>query len=314
MVNETKFMIKIAYYYYKKGLTQNEIAKKLSMSRQRVNRLLKKSKEDGIVTIQISGYVENYIDMEAELEEKFNIKRVVIVPLMENEDIYENLGEAGANYLTSILKDNQVIGVSWGKTLFNVSQKLPPFTSKNNNVSIVQLVGGMNEAHFNRQSDEITRNIANKIGAIPYFIYAPTFIENSQTKRAFMQEEGIKNVFNMMEKCDIAMLSVGELRKHSSALKKFYLKDADVEALRKMGSAGNICLRYFDIKGKVLEYPLHDTIMGIPLETLRKIPEVICVAGGKEKVKAIYGALQSGIIDTLITDYYTAKEIGKIGN
>ena len=51
---KNKEMVKVSYYYYKKGLTQGEIAKKMNMSRQRVNRILKKALEDNIVQIKIN--------------------------------------------------------------------------------------------------------------------------------------------------------------------------------------------------------------------------------------------------------------------
>ena len=51
--DRTNEYIKVAYYYYKLGMTQDDIAKKMSMSRQRVNRILKKCLETGIVKISI---------------------------------------------------------------------------------------------------------------------------------------------------------------------------------------------------------------------------------------------------------------------
>ena len=62
MAVEEKILTKIAYYYYKQELTQSEIAQRLHMSRQRVNRLLKKSRELGIVDINIKGYEEYLIN------------------------------------------------------------------------------------------------------------------------------------------------------------------------------------------------------------------------------------------------------------
>ena len=42
-----------AYYYYKNHLTQEEIAKRMNMSRQRVNRILSACIKNGIVRISI---------------------------------------------------------------------------------------------------------------------------------------------------------------------------------------------------------------------------------------------------------------------
>lgn len=40
---------RVAYYYYKEGSTQEQIAKRMNMSRQRVNRILSACIEYGIV-------------------------------------------------------------------------------------------------------------------------------------------------------------------------------------------------------------------------------------------------------------------------
>lgn len=48
--------IKIAHWYYNLGLTQNEIAKRLSFTRQRINRIINSLADMGIVTIKVNGY------------------------------------------------------------------------------------------------------------------------------------------------------------------------------------------------------------------------------------------------------------------
>ena len=49
-------MIKVAHYYYNFGYNQQQVADKFGMSRQRVNRLLKKALLEGIVEIKIRDY------------------------------------------------------------------------------------------------------------------------------------------------------------------------------------------------------------------------------------------------------------------
>ena len=65
---------KIAYYYHKAGFTQEEIANKMNMSRQRVNRILAECIELGIVQIHVVNINENYMDIETSLEKKYNLK------------------------------------------------------------------------------------------------------------------------------------------------------------------------------------------------------------------------------------------------
>jgi len=52
-------------------------------------------------------------------------------------------------------------------------------------------------------------------------------------------------------------------------------------------------------------------IIGISELEIRKIPRVIAIAGGLEKYEAIKGALNSELIDVLITDYDTGMRLIK---
>ncbi|NTW71014.1 MAG: sugar-binding transcriptional regulator [Eubacteriaceae bacterium] len=302
-------LIKIAHYYYRLDYTQSEIAEKLKMSRQRINRLLKKIRQDGIVKIHIEGFSESFVELESELETKYNLNRVIVISVMENENLYESLAMEGVNYLKSVLRDDLKIGISWGKTLYHLANNLPGDLGSFKNITVTQLVGGMSSEEGPRKSDEITRLIAEKLNAKPNFFYAPTFVSNPLVREAFMEEDSIKEVFAAIEKCDVVLLSIGEVSEYSSSLKTLLIDKEEYNEIKAKGGVGNISLRYFDENGKILDCNINRTVMGINPETFKKVPEVVCISGGKEKEKAILGALREGYIDTLITDEQTARNI-----
>ena len=309
VAEDKRTLIKIAHYYYKQGLTQQEIAEKLLMSRQKVNRLVKRLIEESIVTIHINGYLNNCIDIENELEKKFKLKQAIVVPHMEGEDLFDSLGAAGAVYLNDIIDDNNIIGVAWGRTMLKLATHLTKTSKKN--ISVVQLVGATNSENAAIQSDEITRIIANKLGGTPQFMYAPTFVRNEETKKALMSEESIKSSFNMMNKCHIIINSVGELKQDPPLSGMLYPSQTELDNLIELGTVGNTCRRYYDINGKIINTSINSTVMGIEIEDLKKIPTVVAIAGGDEKVLAILGALRGGFLNVLITDDETASSLLK---
>ena len=63
----------------------------------------------------------------------------------------------------------------------------------------------------------------------------------------------------------------------------------------------------FDENGSFID--LYSNTLCASVENIRKAKEAIAIACGKEKAQAIAGALRTGMIDTLITDEYTAREI-----
>ena len=119
-------VIQAAKLYYLLDCTQNEIAKKLGVSRPTVSRMLQTAKREGIVQINICEKAEGLMDLEAELERRFGLKKAVVASVGQYEDhiIKTTLGLKAAEYLESIVKDEDIIGVTWGTTIYHVAVEL----------------------------------------------------------------------------------------------------------------------------------------------------------------------------------------------
>ena len=87
------------------------------------------------------------------------------------------------------------------------------------------------------------------------------------------------------------------------------LTAAEVEELRAAGVVGDIALQFFDREGRKAGHPIHERIVGTPLETIKGIRRVIGVAGGTEKLTVIRAALRGGLINVLVTDDQTAAQL-----
>jgi len=53
MAYEIKLMVNASYLYYKRGLKQESVARKLNISKYKVTRILKKALSSGIVQINV---------------------------------------------------------------------------------------------------------------------------------------------------------------------------------------------------------------------------------------------------------------------
>lgn len=309
---EKRILVKIAHYYYKLGMTQEQIAKHLSISRQKVSRLATRLIDEGIVKITINGYEDFHIDLENKLEQQFKLQEAIIVSNDEDEDILQKLGIVGANYLESIINNETIIGVSWGRTISSVIKNSSKTGIKN--TKVIQLVGGINLEDLSVKADEIARSLAANLNGVPYLLYAPAVVKDAQVKNTLMSDESIKKVFNYMNKCDIALIGIGSLTNNATLFKQKYLTQTDLEDLKKSGCAGDICFRYYDINGKIVSNQINSRVIGIDIDDLKKINTVIGVATGEEKVKPILGALKGGYLDVLITDNITAEQVLTLAN
>lgn len=300
-------LIKVAYYYYKKELTQNEISKKMGMSRQRVNRLLKRAREEGIVKVHIADIEKYDFELETKLEEKFNLKESVVAFSIDEENVTSALGVAGARYLDEIVEKGDMLGVTWGKTLSEVAMQLPNIN--NYQLPVVQLVGGMHIAYTALRPDEITRTIANKFNGTSYLLYSPASVERKEIKEAIMSDHSIKETFNMMEKCNIIMAGIGELTKDSTLYTQEYFNEKYINHLVELGCVGDIGFRWYDIDGQAVEHDYIDRTIGYDILENKNDALIVAVAGGEKKYEAILGALRGNFIDVLITDKNMAERL-----
>ena len=84
----------IAELYYQYDLSQPEIAKRLSISRPWVSKLLKRAKEMGIIKIEITTSSASIISLEETLKMKYGLTSAKIVKNINDSNILEKIGKA----------------------------------------------------------------------------------------------------------------------------------------------------------------------------------------------------------------------------
>ena len=113
----------------------------------------------------------------------------------------------------------------------------------------------------------------------------------------------------MAKLANYSLVGIGEMSAETTLVSTGYISLADVEILHRKGAVGNIVGQFSDIEGNIIDCDLHKRIVAFPIEELRKMKNVIGVAGGKNKIEAILGALHGNFITVLITDEETATLI-----
>ena len=110
-------LYKVAWLYYIDGLTQKEIADRLSVSRIKIIKMLEESRKKKIVRFHFSTVYRDKNKIEQQLIEKYNLKDVFVVPWSSNENLAEDLGQATAMYINDLIKDDSFVGVGYGETM-----------------------------------------------------------------------------------------------------------------------------------------------------------------------------------------------------
>ncbi|MEH7415196.1 sugar-binding transcriptional regulator [Neobacillus drentensis] len=299
-------VIEAAKLYYLLDYNQNEIAKKLGVSRPTVSRMLQQAKSEGIVRISIMDPTENVENLAAQLEEKYHLKKVIVASIPQYEDhiIKNYLGETAANFLDSIVKDDDIIGVTWGTTLYHIAIELRQKFVKN--VKVVQLKGGVSHAETNTYASEILYLFGKAYNTTPLNLPLPAIVDHVVVKQAMEADRHIRRILDMGKQANISMFTIGSIKTDSLLFQLGYFTDSDLESL--YGTAvGDICSRFFNKDGQICNDSLNERTLGVNLDDLSKKEYSIVVAGGPNKINGIYGALIGKYANVLITDQYTAK-------
>jgi deoxyribonucleoside regulator len=306
-------LVEVAKMYYQLDYSQQEIAKKLGISRPTVSRLLIQAVEEGIVHIQIVDPAEDVQLVAAQVREKFHLKHCIVasIPKYEDQQIKEKLGEAVAVYLHEIVKSGDTIGITWGTTLYQLVRKIQPKNVKD--VTIVQLNGGVSYSESNTYAAEIINGLANAFHTTPHFLPVPAVVDHIVVKQAIVADRHIKRLLDLGNQANIGIYTVGEPGEQSTLMHAGYFLENDIEILKKNKTVGDICSRFIDIHGNITNETLNDRTIGIELQNLKEKEYGIVVAGGNSKVDGIYGALYGGYANVLVTDQFTAKALLDLG-
>jgi len=200
-----------------------------------------------------------------------------------------------------------IIGVSWGHTLYELVNQLQPFGVEG--TKVVQLVGGLNNGAQDVEAAELARRLSMVFNSSPVLLHCPAVVANPEVKKGLLEDNNIKQILELGKKATIALVGIGTTSPDSILFKKGHLSSQWHSDLVKRGAAGDVCMRFFMDDGSPCDSDLDELIMGIPLESLKKVRSVICIAGGIQKAQAILGALRGKIPDVLVTDKITADKV-----
>ncbi|WP_208590026.1 sugar-binding transcriptional regulator [Gracilibacillus suaedae] len=306
---ERRLLVKIANLYYSNGWTQEQIAKKLGVSRPVISKSLQKAREHDIIEIFIKDETVHTVNLEKQLEERFNLEDAVVVPTSGQtpEILKHGVAQAGAYYLSKNIKSSKKIGISWGTTLATLVKEYP--YEMKEDVTIFPLEGGMGRKQVDIHSNQLAYELAKKLGGTCSYLYAPAMTETTELRERLMKMSDIKEVLNEATTVDIALVGLSNPYVHSTLEDIGYLEQKDMEQLRKIGVVGDMGFRFFNRNGEPVDSSFNKKVIGISLDQLREIKKVIAVVSGAHKAESVLAALKGNYINVLVSDEQMATEL-----
>lgn len=302
-------VIKAAKMYYQLDYSQQDIAKELGISRPSVSRLLQEAKEKGIVEIKVHDIHEKELINAQLIKKRFGLKECMVVNAPKNDEIVikKYIGAKGAEYLTEIVREDDIIGVTWGTTMYEVAKNMP---SKHvQNVDVVQLNGGVSHSEANTYAADILNYLGKSLHTTPYFLPLPAIVERAEIKQMILSDRHISNVLQLAKKSNIALFTVGDRHEDNTFNKAGYFNKRDLQILKDNKAVGDICSRFFTEEGEICSDTLNARTIGIDLHHLGEKETSVLIAGGTKKFNSIVGALNGAYANVLIIDNFTAEAL-----
>lgn len=295
------------WLYHVEGSTQNDIAVQLGISRVMVVRLLADARRRNEVRVIVSSPLADLVELERAVETRHEIARVIIAPFADPEgDPVKVIAAAAGNFISGLMRSGMTVGVGWGRTLYNTL----PFISGETleDFRVVSLLGGIAAARrFNPA--EFAWQFAELFQAEGFLIPAPAVVDSSETKHALLERCGLSAIFEMAERLDVALLSVGGITTLTTSYRTGYITESDRRSLIEAGAVGDVLYNFIDASGGLVAHEVNERVISVNLSVLRRASERVLISGGKEKRVALQAAIQTLQPTTLITDEQSAKDL-----
>jgi DNA-binding transcriptional regulator LsrR (DeoR family) len=303
---------RVARLHFEFGLTHQETAKSLGLSRVKVTRMVKQARESGLVTMVVTSNVGPYAELEQEIVRRFGLAEVLIVPPANagSRSLRSMLAQGIVRHMSGVLRPDMTIALGLSRTIGEAARLLSLSPQTRCPANFVSLVGAVREDGSGRDNPfSAPATLANAFGGSVEHVHAPIIVRSGDVAQELMQEPAIATTLARAAKADILFAGVGGRNDRIDYAGQGYLEPAGWEELVAAGMEGDICARFFDRNGRAIDHEVNRRVIGLALDELQKIPSRVIAAGGPSKLDAVRAVLRGELATVLITDADTAAEL-----
>lgn len=303
--DEIEQITRAAWHYYNDGMTQNEVADMLGVSRIKVSRLLEKGRQTGLIELRINAPHAGCLQLQKQLVSEFGLTDARVVPSAGDMPVVPRIARAAASFLMQKLEANDLLAIGWGETVTTALRYAAPVFPQNN-ISLVSLTGGVS-AYVGTTGLYGPQNNA-------HLIPTPLRVSSPELAAMLRVEPYVRHVLDMASTARMALTGVGVVSGSATLVRYGYCTSAEIELFARRGAIGDILGYFYDAKGEIIDLDIHRHVVAVNVEDLRRIPNRAAAAAGLQKVDAILGLLRGRLANILITDQVTAEELLRRGH
>jgi DNA-binding transcriptional regulator LsrR (DeoR family) len=296
------------WLYYVAGNNQEQIARKLGVSRQTAQRLVSLSVSEGLVRVRLDHPIGRCMELGEQLAGRYALDFVEVVPTdPDAAGSLHGVAIAAAAQIERWLKADtpMVMAIGTGRTLKAAIEQLSPMEAPQH--KIVSLTGSIapdgSAAFYN-----VIFNIAEAVKARSFPMPLPVIASSAAERDLLLSQPMIRETHALAQQADISFVGIGDLGPDAPLVQDGFISGSELKALQKAGAVGEIVGWAFDSQGKFIDGLTNDRVASAPLPS-RETSMVVAIAVGERKMPGIRAALNRRLVNGLITDEATAEAI-----
>ena len=305
-VTGESIVIEAAWLYYHDGMNQTEIAGHLGVSRATVVNYLQEAKERGFIRISLAPKAFTTHRLAEEMRERFGLAAVYVVPdgIGGEEEALLRVARGAADWLPSLLEPGDKLGVSWGRTVYEVAEAMHQVETEN--ITVSQLVGSM-ATPYGFTAEICSAHLAQRLGARLINLHAPAVLSDPDLAARLRAEPIIRDQIDALSHCNKAIFAAGSCDHSSHIVSSGVASHEDLDWYIQRGATGVLCGRFIDAAGRFIPGELDDRMIGVELDKLLGLDMGLLVSVGADKVRPMLAAIAGGYVTHVVTSVATAK-------
>ncbi len=300
------------WLYYVAGNTQDEIARKLNVSRPTAQRLVALALAERLISFRLEHPIAACMELAAALSERYDLAYCEVAPSdPESDSVFLGVAERAAAFLEHKLKvpEPLVVALGTGRTLRAAVERMERMTVPQHRlVSLVGHISMRGSASFY----DVLAHLSNLTHAPHYPMPLPVVVPSRSQRDQLMQLEPVGRVLELGAAADITLIGIGQMDESAPLFVDGFISREELAEIRRLGAVGEVTGWAYDASGEIIAGGFNERLTSVP----RIVPPeqlVVAVAQGTGKVLPMHAALRGRIVNGLITNETTARSLLHLG-
>ena len=309
MPSREALLVHVSELYYEQGMSQQNIAEILGLSRPTVSRLLDEARDCGVVEITVHSPLKKDAALSSRLRLELGLRDAVVLSGRYDYDkALRRCAQAAGDVFRAVLENGMTVGISWGRALRHFCNLLPEL-EHTFNINVVQMIGCLGTGNPHLDGLELSLTLAKKLNGTFCNVYAPVYVESELVQSYLLREPSVELAIRQANRADIVISGVGSLNdKGGSLYNSGHLTEADRKQLAGAGAVAIIQGRLLDRDGAELAIPGR-FVVGAELDAMRRAAWRIGINATAGRGEETLAAVRSGCINLLVVDEPLAMEL-----